>query len=297
MFTPDICPIQPVPRVAAIHDLSGFGRTSLTVVMPILSCMGIQVCPMPTAVLSSHTAGFDDFSFIDLTGEMHKFLAHWQKLELKFEAVYSGFLGSAPQVEAVAECFRTCLKPGGLAVVDPVLGDNGVLDPTMTPEMVERMRWLVGKADIVTPNFTEAALLLQEKYREDADEALLKDWLIRLTELGPRVAVITSTPSDGTTCSPAVLAYDRQRGQGWKIPCQYVPAHYPGTGDTFASVLLGSLLQGDNLPLAMERAVQFVSLGIRATFGHGTPFREGIMLERALHSLSVPIVNSSYQVF
>ncbi|SHN69270.1 pyridoxamine kinase [Desulfovibrio litoralis] len=308
MFIPILNPEENViSRVAAIHDLSGFGRTSLTVVIPILASMGIQVCPLPTAVLSTHTAGFENFSFIDLTETMFASLKHWRSLNLKFEAVYSGFLGSADQVNAVAECFEHCLKQDGLALVDPVLGDNGVLDPTMTPEIVESMRWLVTKADIITPNFTEAALLLNEEYTENINENLLKNWLIRLTELGPRVAVITSTPLQNSVFNPRlkdnnqahdfVFAYDKANKLGWKIPCKYVPAHYPGTGDTFASVLLGSLLQGDNLPLAIERAVQFVGLGIRATFGHGTPPRDGIMLERVLHALSTPVTNSNYELF
>lgn len=289
------------PRVAAIHDLSGFGRTSLMVVIPILSTMGIQTCPLPTAVLSTHTSGFDDFSFVDLTEAMHGFLEHWKRLGLRFQSVYSGFLGSADQVETVANCIDSCLIPGGIAMVDPVLGDNGKLDPTMTPEMVERMRWLMGKATCITPNLTEAALLLGEPYPFEMEtagmpEPLVKEWLARLTDMGPDAAVITSVPVAAGRAG-IVAAHHKGENRFWKVRCDYVPAFYPGTGDTFASVLTGSLLQGDSLPFAMDRAVQFVTLGIRAAFGHNAPHREGIFLERVLGALTAPVSTTTYSLF
>lgn len=287
---------NPVPRIAAIHDLSGFGRTSLTVAIPVLSAMGFQVCPMPTAVLSTHTAGFQHYSFIDLTAEMRKFVEHWRALNVKFEAIYSGFLGSPEQVDIVAQCIHMLRTPDGLAVVDPVLGDNGELEPTMNMEMVRRMRWLVSKADIITPNFTEAALLLEEPYRNSINQVDLKLWLRKLSALGPKVVVVTSVPVKGREGVSSVVAYHRPHDRFWKVDCQYIPAHYPGTGDTFASVLTGSLMQGDSLPIAMDRAVQFVTMGIRATFGHNSPSREGILLERTLDTLRAPITVSSYEL-
>ena len=295
-------PLPPhIPRIAAIHDLSGFGRTSLMVVIPIFSTLGIQVCPLPTAVLSTHTGGFKDFRFVDLTDSMGGFLDHWQELGLRFEAVYSGFLGSAAQVEIVLRCIENFLLPGGLAVVDPVLGDNGCLDPTMTMEIVQSMRRLVTKATCITPNLTEAALLLDEPYPEQAvaegmDEGMLKDWLRRLTALGPDVAIITSVPVKTGHRHSAVAAYQRHHHRFWKVDCDYIPAFYPGTGDTFTSVLTGSLMQGDSLPLAMDRAVQFVTLGIRAAFGHTAPHREGIFLERVLSALNTPVTSTSYEL-
>lgn len=298
--------LSPVTRVAAIHDLSGFGRTSLTVAIPIFSTMGIQVCPLPTAVLSSETGAFSDFVFVDLTPHMRSFLEHWRRLNLKFDAVYSGFLGSPAQAEIVSECIEDMLLPGGLAVVDPVLGDNGRLDPTQTPEMVERMRWLASRAGCITPNLTEAALLLGEPMPEAAfdqqskvmDEKTAKDWLTRLAQKGPAYVVITSVPlADRKKCGSAVLAYDAGEDRFWKVDCDYVPAFYPGTGDTFTSVLTSCLLMGDSLPMAMDRAVQFISLALRITFGHNTPPREGIMLEKTLGSLRLPLAASSYEIF
>lgn len=289
----------PVPRVAAIHDLAGFGHISLTVVIPIFSTMGIQVCPLPTAVVSTDTAMFENFRFVDLTDSMSGFLAHWKELGLTFDAVYSGFLGSPAQVSIVEDCIRNCLEPGGLAVVDPVLGDNGKLIPTMTEEMVERMRHLVKQASCITPNLTEAALLLDEPYPFEAEEkgmdpARMREWLVRLTENGPETAIITSMPMGPERKNMAVVAYQSSQKRFWQVNCDYVPAVYPGTGDTFASVLTASLMQGDSLPMAMDRAAQFVTLGIRASFGHDIPARDGICLERVLGALQFPVTSTSY---
>lgn len=286
---------SPLMRVAAIHDLSGIGRTSLAVAIPILSSMGIQVCSLPTAVLSSETGAFDDFVFVDLTRTMPAFLDHWDRLGMRFDAVYSGFLGSPAQVDLVIRCIERNLLPGGLAVIDPVLGDNGALDPTMTSDMVERMRHLVGHAHCITPNLTEAAFLLGEPYPEGAISVpVLKDWLTRLGDMGPDMVIITSVPLESTAHTSAVAAYQKGRNIFWSVACDYIPAFYPGTGDTFASVITGSLLQGDSLPIAIDRAVQFVTLGIRTTFGHDIPTRNGILLERVLQSLQVPMTASTY---
>ena len=286
---------NPVPRVAAIHDMSGFGRTSLTVAIPILSCMGIQVCPMPTAVLSTHTVEFTDYTLCDLTGELGGILDHWERLGLRFDGVYSGFMASPEQMESVARCIETCLAPGGLAVVDPVLGDNGVLDATMTPEMVEKMRWLITRADIITPNITEVAFLLDEPCTPRITPEEVRARLRRLSGLGPKTVVATSVPLlvDGRDPgqNTSVIAYEREEDRFWRVDCSYIPAHYPGTGDTFSSVLTGSLIQGDSLSIALDRAVQFVTLGIRATFGQGLPSREGILLERILGSLQTPLAS------
>jgi pyridoxine kinase len=223
-------------------------------------------------------------------------LDHWQRLELRFDAVYSGFLASPAQMDIVERCILQHLTPGGLAVIDPVLGDNGKLDPTMTLEMVDRMRWLITRADVITPNFTEAAFLLDEPCRANISSKELSVWIRRLCDLGPRVVVITSVPLADRPNHSAVFAGQRDSDHIWKVECPFIPAHYPGTGDTFASVLLGSLLQGDSVPFGIDRAVQFVTLGIRATFGHNLPPREGILLERILDTLRAPVTANTYEV-
>lgn len=196
-------------------------------------------------------------------------------------------------MDSVARCIRNCLAPGGLAVVDPVLGDNGILDPTMTPEMVEKMRWLISCADIITPNITEVALLLDEPFTPRISPEEIKGRLRRLSAMGPQTVVATSVPRWKAAGTPdkilRSLPTNATRTRFWRIDCAYIPAHYPGTGDTFSSVLTGSLIQGDSLSIALDRAVQFVTLGIRATFGQGLPSREGILLERILGSLFAPV--------
>jgi pyridoxine kinase len=284
-----------VPRVAAVHDLSGFGRASLTMVIPILSGMGVQVCPLPTAVLSSHS-GFPGFHMIDLTEQLGPMIDHWKSLELEFDAIYSGYLGSARQVDIVRCFIRDFNMNEQLIVVDPVLGDNGKLYSNFSSEMVEEMRKLVADAHIITPNLTEAAFLLDEKFDPFQDLETVKNWARRLADLGPDIVIITSVPETLLHQKTAVLAWNRRDERMWKVSCDYLPANYPGTGDAFSSVIVGSLLQGDSLPIALDRAVHFISMGVRATFGHRHKQVDGILLEKILPSLNTPVQVSSYQL-
>jgi len=287
---------NPVPRVAAVHDLSGFGRASLTVVIPILSSMGVQVCPLPTAVLSTHTTGFEDYRFCDLTGFMEESVDHWLSIGMEFDAVYSGFLGSSKQMDITLRLIESLNGCRPLVVIDPVMGDNGETYGPITDDMVVKMRSFISHADVITPNITEAALLLDEPYSDLIDEKTVRSWLPRLADMGPGVVVVTSVPLDNSKDRTSVLAYDRGDERLWKVSCDYIPTHYPGTGDVFASVLVGSILEGDSLPIALDRAVSFTTLAIRASFGHKNPAREGVLLERVLGSLKGPVVMSSYEL-
>jgi pyridoxine kinase len=285
---------NPVQRVAAIHDLSGYGRSSLTVVIPVLSSMGFQVCPIPTAVLSTHSQ-FKDYRFVDLTDHIPGIMEHWKELSLTFDAIYSGFLGSARQIDMMIDFIDEFKSSDDtIVLVDPVLGDNGKLYGPFNDEMVDEMRKLVQKADIITPNITEVGLLLENNpilitNTKDTIKAIDK-----LTTMGPEIVVVTSVPDDeGRT---AVVAFNRNDGRYWKVPVDYLPAAFPGTGDTFASVLLGSLLQGDNLPMSLDRAVHFISHGVRSTFGFNYDEKEGILLEKILPTLKSPVQISSYEV-
>lgn len=284
-----------VPRVAAIHDLSGYGRASLTVVIPILSGMGAQVCPLPTAVLSSHS-GFSGFHFVDLTSHMDPMIDHWKSLNLSFDAIYSGYLGSVKQVGIVSKFIRDFRKENQIIVVDPVLGDNGKLYASFGSEMVDGMRQLIRDAHVITPNMTEAALLLGETFAADTGIPVVKSWAQRLAEMGPEVVIITSVPEPSALPKTAVVAWSQRDARMWKVTCDYLPANYPGTGDAFSSVIVGALLQGDSLPLALDRAVHFISMGVRATFGHQHTPADGILLEKVLPSLNVPVQVSSYQL-
>ena len=171
-----------VKKIAAVHDLSGMGRVSLTVVIPILSSMGFQVCPLPTAVLSNHTQ-YPGFSFLDLTDEMPKIIAQWKKLEVEFDAIYTGYLGSPRQIQIVSDFIRDFRRPDSLIVADPVLGDNGRLYTNFDGEMIKEMRHLITKADVITPNLTELFYLLDKPYKADNTDEELKEYLKDYSDL------------------------------------------------------------------------------------------------------------------
>lgn len=267
------------PRVAAIHDLSGFGRCSLSVIIPVLSAMGVQACAVPTAVLSTHTGGFGDPVLHDLTDFVTPCLNHWKRLGIQFDCVYSGFLAGERQAEQVASYIQAW--PDALAVVDPVMGDDGKAYRTCTPELIGHMSTLVESADLITPNMTEACILLRSDYSDVAiGRDTARSMLVRLSETGPKIVVIT-----GARVIPGIISnigYDRANNAFWRVDCKYLPVHYPGTGDVFASVLVGGLLTGDSLPLAMARASQFVETAVSTAYGYNCDPREGVMVEKAL---------------
>lgn len=281
-----------LPRLAAIHDLSGFGRCSLSVILPVLSAMEVQVCPVPTAVLSTHTGGFGDVELVDLTGYMEPALAHYRRLELDFDCIYSGFLSSVDQVDHCLSFFDA--YPGALAVVDPVMGDHGRPYRTCTKEIRTRMRELVAKAQVITPNMTEVNMLLNQEHDfAPQTSAQAKSLLARLAELGPEFVAITGVHlSDGVLTN---LGFDRERGAFWRMDCDYVPIAYPGTGDIFASVLTGGLLTGDSLPIAIDRATGFLELTIKTTYGYGSDPRHGVMLEKTLRRLTEKNLSAKYR--
>lgn len=284
-----------VKKVAAVHDLSGVGRVSLTVVIPILSSMGFQACPLPTAVLSNHTQ-YPDFSFLDLTDEMPKIIKEWERLGVEFDAIYTGYLGSPRQARIVSGFINDFRRADSLVVVDPVLGDNGRLYTTFDETMVKEMQHLITEADVITPNLTELFYMLDLPYKEENSDEELKHYLRCLSDKGPQIVIVTSVPVLTEPHKTSVYAYNRVGNRYWKITCPYLPAHYPGTGDTFTSVITGSLLQGDSLPIALDRATQFILQGIRATFGYEYDNRDGILLEKVLHNLDMPIQISSYEL-
>ena len=275
-----------IPRVAAIQDISGFGRCSLTVIIPILSCMGAQVCPLPTAILSTHSGGFGEMAFTDLTNSMDEYMNHWEDLKISFDYIYTGFLGNEEQINKVVKFCKTFKNMDTQCiVVDPVMGDHGKLYKTYNKIMQDKMRHLVELADIITPNLTEAMFLLKRDYIEDKlfTNEEMKEILLALANMGPNIVIITGIQDD--LGNKVNIAYDTKQNIFWKVPYQQIEVHYPGTGDAFTSVLIGALTQGDSLPMAMERASSFVSLAIRTTYGYCTDTREGIMLEKVLPSL------------
>lgn len=271
-------------NTAAIHDLSGFGRCSLTVVIPVLSAMGIQVIPMPTALLSTHTGGFNDFSFLDLTEQMEQFTDHWAKLDLTFNSIYSGFLGSEDQVDTVIRFIDRFKRDDTIVLIDPVMGDNGTLYATITDGIHNKMKLLARHADILTPNITEAFFLLDMPVPANAyDETDVNDMLYRLSELGPDKVVITGIQIDNEYIGTA--SYNKSRGSPVLYNRKSIHKHYPGTGDIFASVLLGNMMKGMELTNAARIASDFVYDVISDTLQYGLPERNGVLLENNLYRL------------
>ena len=274
---------MPAPRIAAIHDLSCFGRCSLTIALPVLSAMGCQCCPLPTALLSAHT-GISGFTFLDTTDEMRRISAHWSQLSLHFPAIYTGFLGSAPQINLVEDFLRRFHAPDTLLVMDPVMGDHGTPYKTCTPALRQGLRELVAQADVITPNLTEAAILLDIPYHEsqtaDASE------LVRALSLqGQRSVVLT-----GYAAAPGqvgALCYDRDTRQVEAVQTARVPQDFPGTGDLFASVLTGALTRGAPLLQAARTAVDFVGSCVARSVAEGAGEAEGVDFEPLLRQLTV----------
>lgn len=274
------------PEVAAIHDLSGFGRCSASIVLPVLSAMGSRCETMLTAYLSAHT-GFphsDRAVFLDLTEQMEDCMAHWRELGASFDAIYSGFLGSARQIGVIRDFIARFRRPGTLVLVDPVMGDHGTPYSSYTPELCARMEALAEEADVITPNLTEAAILLRRPYSSvPRDEAGMREWLALLSMDGRRSVVIT-----GVSLAPGQVGagcFDRNTGRFSFSQTHEEPCRFPGTGDLFASVLLGALLRGQPLPDSMELAVSFVRRSAAATLELGTPPLMGVQFEPLLGEL------------
>ena len=277
---------EPIKKVAAIHDLSGFGRGSLTAIIPTLSAMGIQVCPLPTAVLSNHT-GYESFSYVDLTSSMQDYINEWKKLNLNFECIYSGYLGSYEQVKIVSDFIDDFKTKDTLVVVDPVMADDGVLYSKFDFDFVEYMNKLVKKADIITPNFTEAMLLLGNKQcPSNISDNELKHILVELSNIGPEMVVLTSVPDIIEPNNIITAVYDKIKNKFYKIPCKHIPVYYAGTGDVFASVMIGGLLNGDSLQKSVTKSVDFLYKSISDSQQYDYDKMNSIVLEKDLHFLN-----------
>ena len=272
---------MPTPRIAAVHDLSCYGRCSLTIALPVLSAMGCQCCPLPTALLSAHT-GFTGGSFLDLTDEMTRITEHWEQIGLRFDGIYSGFLGSAAQIDVVERVIRR-FRGSSMVIVDPVLGDHGKAYRTCTPELCRGMRALAENADVITPNLTEAALLLDRPYEEirqaDAYE------VVRRLSVGGRRSVVLTGYSSGPGQTGA-LCFDRDSGESKAVQTPREPQDFSGTGDLFASVLAGGVARGVPLFQAAQAAADFVRDCIARTLAEGLTERDGVDFEPLLGQLT-----------
>ncbi len=277
---------NPIPRIAAIHDLSCFGRCALTVVMPVLSAMGLQVVPIPTALLSTHTGGFTDMSFLELDAEMGRIGEHFSSLDLRFDAIYTGFLGSEAEIETVWRFIERFGKRDCLVFIDPVMGDDGQLYSTYTSELALGMKQLCRASDILTPNLTEACFLTGAPYPSaplDRASALsLGERLcLGLRERFDADIALTGLHFDGDRIATCTLS---DKGFGFSEVSR-IGRNYPGTGDLFASVMLGRLLGGESFDRSAELASLFTRRAVELSEGFGAPARDGVVFEPLLREL------------
>ncbi len=279
-----------LPRVAALHDLSCFGRCALTVIIPALSASGIQTIPVPTALLSTHTGGFSGMHFRDLDDSIGDIARHFGELGLDFDAIYTGFLGSEKQVKTVEDFIDKTADENTLIFVDPVMGDDGKLYSACFPELVAEMRRLCARADIITPNLTEACLMTDTEYpdlselsAEEADEAIgsIAEKIKSFTDAECVITGIHFKGGVGTYCLGKMHSERTRRND------------YPGTGDLFASVMLAYILKSGKpqdeeiLKASAEYASRFTAdvIDYSLQYGDDEPRRDGVLLEGCLGRL------------
>jgi len=268
-------------RVAAIHDISGVGKCSLTVALPIISAAGVECSAIPTAVLSTHTGGFEGFTFRDLTDDMMDIAQHWKKENIHIDAFYSGYLGSLAQIDIVRDIFEMFRTPDILIMVDPVMADNGKLYSLFTPDHVKGMAKLCGHADVIVPNRTEAAFMLEREYKDGPMTKEEVDDLLRaLAGLGSEQVVLTGVYFGDDDLGAA--CYNSRTGQVDYIMSKRIEGMYHGTGDVFGSFLMGALVRECDLAEATKIAVDNTCAAIRLTARDGTGPRMGVRFESIL---------------
>lgn len=271
-------------RVLAIHDISCVGRCSLTVALPILSVAGLDTGVLPTAVLSTHTGGFENFTYRDLTEDIEPIARHWHSLDLKFDALYSGFLGSYEQIDLVANLFKEFKKEGGLVLVDPVMADHGKMYAIYSKEMAVGMKKLCSEADIIVPNLTEASFLLDVDYvGEDYDVAYIENMLKQLANLGAKQVVLTGVSLEAGKLG--AMCYDSVTGAIDYVYNDRIDDNFHGTGDIFGSTLLGGLMNGFNLKESSQIAVDYTLECIQKCIELKQEKRYGVAFEQAIPSL------------
>ncbi len=269
-------------KAVTIQDISCFGKCSLTVALPIISAMGIETAVIPTAVLSTHTGGFEGYTFHDLSADITDISAHWKSLGLEFDAIYTGYLGSASQVKIVSDFFDSFGNDKNFIVVDPVLGDRGRLYAGFTDEFVSQMRHLCKKADYIMPNMTEASFLLNMPYTESYNEDYIKDVLKRLSEMGCRVPVLTGVRFGD---NEGAMAYDSAKNEYYSSFGKHVDRQLHGTGDIFASVFTGAVTLGKSPQQALDMAVKYIADCIEVTLPCADEMWYGSCFELCLDKL------------
>ena len=242
-------------RIVSLQDISCLGKCSLTVALPVISAMGVECAILPTAVLSTHTM-FDGFTCKDLTDQIMPIANHWNRMDIHFDAIYTGYLASAQQADVVCAFFQKFKREDNLIFVDPAMADHGVLYKCFDQDFVGQMAKVCRKADMIVPNLTEAALLTGRPYASSYTETGARELLADLAELGPRTSIVTGVSfTDGTL---GTMAYDAKENQYVSYFTERLPYSYHGTGDLFASSCIGGLMNGLSLEDAMKLSADFV---------------------------------------
>ncbi|WP_300282423.1 pyridoxamine kinase [Peptacetobacter sp.] len=271
-------------KIAAINDLSGVGKCSLSVAIPIISSLGVQCCPLPTAILSSQT-GYPHFTFLDFTSEMKNYTNTWKKLNLSFDTIYSGFLGSIEQIELVKNFISE--NKESFIVVDPVMGDEGQIYPVFSDKIIEEIKDLIKLSDLTTPNITEACLLTnRHKDYHNLNRDDIEDIAKQISNMGPSKVVITGIHEDNNKIITNFV-YDKVTGEKSFISKKYLKSSYSGTGDIFASIVSAMLTGGFEFIFSVNTAIDFVSKSIEHTSKFDISRNDGVMFEYFLKDLTV----------
>lgn len=265
-------------RILSVQDLSCLGKCSLTVALPILSACGHEACPLPTALLSTHTGGFGSVFKRELTEDMPDICSRWLQNGISFHAVCSGYLGNERQIHLVQRVFESLVAPGGKRIVDPAMADHGRLYTGFAPSFVAEMKKLCTAADMIVPNVTEACLLTGMPYRDHVDERFFLELLERLGQICPCVVLTGAAYEPGMT-GVAVL----ENGKIWHYPHEQIPGNYAGTGDIFLAALVGAWQRGKSLREAVRIGAQYTLRSIALTAAAPTSY--GVRFEAALPDL------------
>lgn len=277
-------------KIALINDFSGFGRCSIAVEQPIISAMGVQCCPIPTAIFSNHT-GFPSFFRTDYTPYLEQYIGEWQKLGLQFRGIATGFLGSAEQIELVKRFLRNFKSEDTVVIVDPVMGDYGKLYPSYSEELAARMHELVPYADILLPNLTEACILTKTPYRTNFTEAELNAICGELSDYGPTKIVIS-----GITKEQYLGNYVWERGKdAFFIWAERIGEYRSGSGDVFCAIIAADAVNGIPFAASVRKAAAFISDAVRESCSMELPLTDGLAIETCLWKLGTDFYDNHFE--
>lgn len=268
-------------KIAVINDISGFGRCSIAVSMPIISYMGIQCCPVPTSIFSNHT-GFESYYFNDYTPYMRSYIDEWKKLDLRFEGIMTGFLGSKEQIEIVRDFIKWFKNEHTMVIMDPAMGENGYPYPTYTDEMCQEMKRLIEYADIITPNVTEACILTDTEYKERGwKKQELCEMAKRLLDTGAKKVAISGVRMGHYVGN--VIA--QQGSEPVLLKHERIGAYRSGTGDIYSAIIASDSINGVDFMSSVKKASGFVKRCMGATERLAIPDTDGLAFEEVLYTL------------